>query len=171
MCKPQDQRQSCWQKLLWKMKWWDDALGWGSRLGTACMESISCHTLKDKVSCWHHKKCQFLHYQPIQRLKRESIVTALSDGIFAFSMPTHSWHSIKAATWTREIFMFCSAYTDLASHSPGEQLDPHQIPGRWTSFRLWSVRWGRSSGWSGQNLSPHTLPVWTAHSGSSRLGR
>ena len=40
------------------------------------------------------------YYQPIQRLKRTSMVTALSEGILAFSMPTHSWHSIKAATWT-----------------------------------------------------------------------
>ena len=41
------------------------------------------------------------YYQPIQRLNRVSIVTALSEGILAFSIPTHNWHSMRAATWIK----------------------------------------------------------------------
>ena len=37
-------------------------------------------------------------HQAIQSLKSLSMVTAISEGILAFSMPTHWWHSVKAAT-------------------------------------------------------------------------
>ena len=41
------------------------------------------------------------YYQAIQRLKSESMVTAFSEGILPFSIPTHKWHSVNAATYTR----------------------------------------------------------------------
>ena len=42
-----------------------------------------------------------LNYHAIHFLKSESMVTAMSEGILPFSIPTHSWHSVNAATCTR----------------------------------------------------------------------
>ena len=71
-----------------------------------------CRSVSSCTRGWRSRPCRsctqeyFLPYQAIQRLKRTSMSSARLAGIAAFSVPTQSWHSVRAAicntTWPKQ---------------------------------------------------------------------